>query len=300
MHVCMGWASWEVSRLLVFGRQRRCFLRMGPHLHVPTHSALSPFASCLRWARVLFRSSSLARSTNIWASSAAGALAPFRKSHVSLPTSAVNTQSLVHTSGDAALPFLNGFAQRVLLSKKGIIKNASLMMVYPTFATILSWVTTTGPSLIVFPLSSKVALSRFCSHPIVSLDSSVSTRRTCLLLDTRRSDRHFTGDSFSRVEVLVANPDGSEAPALYIASGDVQNAFHHMGIPESLPTLSARAFGMTSKNVQGVCVCLRGAKNCFLRHSRCRWVFLERVLLSTCRPSAGELCESSVEFASYR
>ena len=73
-----------------------------------------------------------------------------------------------------------------------------------------------------------------------------------------------TGESFSRVEILNGNPDGGVAPALHIASGEVQNTLHHMGIPEWLRPyfclwfLSARAFGMTGKNVQGS-LCLRGA-----------------------------------------
>ena len=51
-------------------------------------------------------------------SAATGALAPFRKSHVSLPTSAVNAPSLAHIRGDVALSYLNGLAQRMLLSTK--------------------------------------------------------------------------------------------------------------------------------------------------------------------------------------
>ena len=51
-------------------------------------------------------------------SAATGARAPFRKSHVSLSTSAVNAPSLAHICGDVALPYLNGFAQRMLLTKK--------------------------------------------------------------------------------------------------------------------------------------------------------------------------------------
>ena len=94
-----------------------------------------------------------------WVSSAAGALAPFRKSHVSSPTSAVNTQSLVHTSGDAALPHLNGFAQRVLLSKRDHqerVTHDGLSNIY--YDPLLGHNDRT--SLTVFALSSKVALSR--------------------------------------------------------------------------------------------------------------------------------------------
>ena len=50
-------------------------------------------------------------------SAATGALAPFRQSHVSLPTSAVKAPSLANICGDVALPYLHGFAQRMLLSK---------------------------------------------------------------------------------------------------------------------------------------------------------------------------------------
>ena len=62
-----------------------------------------------------------------------------------------------------------------------------------------------------------------------------------LILDVRRSKQHFrvpskfamaTGDSFSRIEILTGNPDGGEAPGLHIASGDVQNAFHNVGISD--------------------------------------------------------------------
>ena len=103
-----------------------------------------------------------------------------------------------------------------------------------------------------------------------------------LILDARRSNQHFraspkaTGDSFSRVELLIGNLEEGEALALHIASGDVRNAFHHMGMPERLRfffclrPLSARAFGVTGKIVQAF-MSPRN-KSCFLRHSRCPWV----------------------------
>ena len=59
---------------------------------------------------------------------------------------------------------------------------------------------------------------------------------------------------------FFGNLDESAALSLHIASGDVQKAFHHMGIPEWIRTyfclrlLSARAFGMSGKVVQGSCV----------------------------------------------
>ena len=51
-------------------------------------------------------------------SAAMGALAPFRKSYVSLPTSAVNAPSVPQICWDEALSNLDGFAQRMLLSTK--------------------------------------------------------------------------------------------------------------------------------------------------------------------------------------
>ena len=65
-----------------------------------------------------------------------------------------------------------------------------------------------------------------------------------------------TGDALSRGEP-IGNLDESAADALVIASGDVQNAFRHMGSPLWLRSyfcvrsLTARAFGMTGKIVQG-------------------------------------------------
>ena len=51
---------------------------------------------------------------------------------------------------------------------------------------------------------------------------------------------HGNWHSSSRVELLIGNPNHGEALALHIASGGVQNAFHHMGNPERLrPYLSA-------------------------------------------------------------
>ena len=55
---------------------------------------------------------------------ATGAVAPFRKSQVSLSTSGVIAPSLTNIAGD-----VDGFAQRMLLSKKGITMNASLVKV---------------------------------------------------------------------------------------------------------------------------------------------------------------------------
>ena len=103
---------------------------------------------------------------------------------------------------------------------------------------MFSWVTTTG-----------------CAQTLFVLSSFVSTDQ-----HLRVPPKFFMaiGDSFSRVELATGNRDGGEAAALHIASGDVQNAFHHMGIPEwlrlyfCLRPLSAPAFGMTGKNVQEV------------------------------------------------
>ena len=166
----------------------------------------------------------------------------FRKSHVSLPTSAVSAPSLAYC-GDVALSHLDGFAQRMLLSER-IIKNASLGKVWPASTTILTWVPTTRCVLTSFVLWSKVVLSRFL------LDSKCESRLFCvykknlslrIILDARRSNQHCrvppkfpmaTGESFSHMESRW-----SEAPALHIASGDVQNAFHHMGISRMVSTM---------------------------------------------------------------
>ena len=66
-----------------------------------------------------------------------------------------------------------------------------------------------------------------------------------------------TGGGFSRAELLIGSLDESAALALHLASGDVQNAFHHMAIPEwlradiCLRNLSAGAIGMTGNIVHG-------------------------------------------------
>ena len=112
----------------------------------------------------------------------------------------------------------------------------------------------------------------------------VSSRRTCLLrliLDARRSNQHVrvppkfrlaTGTAYSsRVELLIGNPDGGEALALH-TSLLVTFRVHFITwvFPNELRPyfclrpLSARAFGMTEKNVQGVRV--SAEQNCFLRH----------------------------------
>ena len=69
------------------------------------------------------------------------------------------------------------------------------------------------------------------------------------------------GVAASRVELLIGSPHESAALALHIASGNVQNAFHHMGIPECLrpyfclKLASVRAFGMTGKVLQFLGAC---------------------------------------------
>ena len=185
----------------------------------------------LRCAREHFRSASLARSTIIWvfssvSSAATSALAPFRKSCVSLP----NAPSLSNICGDVSLPYLEGSAQRMLLPKtdhqEHFTREGHNDRVYSGFV-----------------LSSKVALSRFCRTPTTLQGSS-----TFFFM--------ASGDAFSHVGLLFGSPDESAA-ALHIASGDVQNGFHHMGIPQwlrpcsCLRPLSARAFGMTGMIVQG-------------------------------------------------
>ena len=46
-------------------------------------------------------------------SAATGALAPFIKSHVTLPTSAVNARIFAHICGEVALLYVDGCAQRM-------------------------------------------------------------------------------------------------------------------------------------------------------------------------------------------
>ena len=89
-------------------------------------------------------------------SAATGALAPFRKSHVSLPASAVSSPSLAHMRSS----FLFGRICAAHVALKRIIKNVSLMKVYPTCSAILSWVKTTGCALTFFALSSKAVLTK--------------------------------------------------------------------------------------------------------------------------------------------
>ena len=80
----------------------------------------------------------------------------------------------------------------------------------------------------------------------MSVCSFVTTRRTCPCVSFCTPD-HLTNISgyfqnslwqlrfsFSRVKLHIGNPEGGGALALHIASGDVQNVFHHMGIAEWL------------------------------------------------------------------
>ena len=100
-------------------------------------------------------------------------------------------------------------------------------------------VTTTECTLTLFVLSPRDARS-FLLDAKCQSGFFVSTRKTSLrlILDARRSNQHFKVPpkipTFSHVELLFWKPDEGEAPALQIASGDVQNAFHHMGVSEWL------------------------------------------------------------------
>ena len=158
-------------------------------------------------------------------STATGALAPFRKSHVSLP----RQLCLAHICGDVTLSFLDVFAQRMLLSKKDHqerVTHEGLSNIY--YDPLLShndWVCSALSSKVVpsrFLLESKCQSGLFCV-----CRKNLSLR---LVLDARRSNQHCrvppkfsmaTGDSFSRVEFLIGNPHGGEALVLQIAPVDV-------------------------------------------------------------------------------
>ena len=134
-------------------------------------------------------------------SAATGALAQFRKSHVSWPTSAVNALSLPDICGDVALPNLNGFAQSTLLSKEdhqARVTREGLSSSYCdphlghngrvcsdfvcSFVKIGSF---------TFPLESKCQSGLF-----LRLRENFSL---CLILDARRSNQHFKVPMLSRV-----------------------------------------------------------------------------------------------------
>ena len=100
----------HVSR--TFGRQLRCVLGMRRILHSLSllkrpgslevgEGALSKLLAGKVYEYLGFSSVS---------SAATGAVAPFRKSHVSLSTSGVNAPSLALICGDVALSHLDGFA----------------------------------------------------------------------------------------------------------------------------------------------------------------------------------------------
>ena len=179
-------------------------------------------------------------------------------------------------------------------------KNASLEKVQPTSNMILFWVTLTECTPTLFVLSSRVARSRFFFFGQSGLfrvyKKNLSLR---FILDARRSNQHVkvppkfstaTGDAFSRVELLLVSPDETAAPALHIASGDVENAFRHMGIPEwlrphfCLRRPSASAFGLTGKIVQRS----RFSGEQTLFHAPlgvANGAYLEHALLSACQLS---------------
>ena len=140
----------------------------------------------------------------------------------------------------------------------------------------------------------------------------MSTRRTCPCVSFWTPDGQTnisghlpvaTGDSFSRVELLFGNPEEGEAPALHIASGDVRNAFHHMGIPERLrlffvlETFVSSRFQRDGEDRSGVHV--SAEQKLFPVPLTLPVGFMEHVLLLACRPPTGELCGFPFGFASY-
>ena len=88
-----------------------------------TLSICSSVLSRVKWARKLFRSSALTRSTIIWLSPgyrrSPRALAPFRKSHVALLASAVNAPRLARICGDVAFFLFGRFCVAHVAFKKG-------------------------------------------------------------------------------------------------------------------------------------------------------------------------------------
>ena len=246
--------------------------------HVSTHSALSQSAQAarrLRWAR---------RSTINWVSLRYRGPPRLHLHHSenSLPTSAVNVPSLAHICGDIALSHLDGFAQRMFFSQKtedhreSVAREGFLSNIYydpllghndqvcSDFVGFLA-----RNDSFTYLLDSKCQSGIFCAYK-----KNLSLR---LIWDTRRSNQHFrihfdfsmaTGDSFSRVELLNGNPDGSGALALHIASGDDQNACHYTDIPEWLrSSFCLRPLSAFRKFVSP------RSKSCSLRHSRYPWCF---------------------------
>ena len=180
------------------------------------------------------------------------------ENRVSLCPRQLSRRQVWRTSAEnVSLPCLEGSAQRMLLPKtdhqEHFTREGHNDRVYSGFVCSL-----VKSGSVTFLRDSK---SHIC-------DFFVSTRKTCPFVsfwtpDVESNTSRFlyfffmaSGDAFSRVGLLFGSPDESAA-ALHIASGDVQNAFHHMGIPEwlrpcsCLRPLSARAFGMMGKIVQG-------------------------------------------------
>ena len=137
------------------------------------------------------------------------------------------------------------------------------MKVWPTVATILSWghndrLRSDFVCSLVLSGSFTFLLDSKCESGIICVYKKNLSLVKPTLQVTSKIPHGNWGCLFSRVKLFVGNPDDGEAPAPHIASGDVQNAFHHMGIPEWLRPyfcwrlVSARAFGMTGKIAQGV------------------------------------------------
>ena len=197
-------------------------------------------------------------------SAGTGALAPFRKSHVSLPTSAVNAPSLAHICGDVALFLIWTVLRSACCSQKRIIKNASLVRgsanIY--FDPLLGHNDRVCSDFVcslvksgsfTFLLDSKCQSGIFCVYKKnLSLRLHFGRQTVKPTFQGTSQIPHGNWDSFSRVELLIGNLYEGEALALHIASGDVQNAFHHVGIPEWLRS----------------CFCLRPFVSSRFRHDR--------------------------------
>ena len=231
----------------MFGRQRRCFFGLG--LHVSTHFAHSPLAQASRGARG-GRGSSFEGPR--WQSLR---LSGFFPSIVGRHMCMCTVQKLVslfaHVSCQCAefgahlwrrSSFLLGrFLRSACCSPQRIIKNASLVQVWPTFTTILSWshndrvcsdfvCSLVKSGSFTFFLDSKCLSGIFCVYK-----ESLSLR---LILDARRSSQLFwvppkvpmvTGRCIFFACRTSCWEYGCGCGACAIASGDVQNAFHHMG-----------------------------------------------------------------------
>ena len=130
-----------------------------------------------------------------------------------------------------------------------------------------------------------------------------------LILETRRSNQHFrvhpkfqraTGDSFSRVELLIGKAVGGEAPVLHLVMFRMDSSLGYSRMAATLfllATFDSSRFRHDGEERQEVS-CLRGAKVVSCATHVAHDFFLEHVLLPPCRPSSSELCGSACEFHS--